>query len=177
MIDWLAEIPEAKLRLQENILNLTIGIKNKKQQMESALDDLLFEDNLTNFYVRLGVILSLYPKEIESMQNRLNSLKLIDRMHKENELIKAGHTFPDNYLTQSQIETARQFPIEQYLYSAGITIIKNKIHCLFHDEKTPSMHVYPDKVHCFGCDATADVIDLVMKIENKSFKEAVRSLL
>ena len=48
--------------------------------------------------------------------------------------------------------------------------------CPFHEEKTPSFYVNPDKgfFHCFGCGAGGDVIEFVKKIENISFIEAVQ---
>ncbi len=50
--------------------------------------------------------------------------------------------------------------------------------CPFHDEKTPSFNVNPDRgiFHCFGCEAGGDVIGFMMRYENLSFPEAVRSL-
>ena len=48
--------------------------------------------------------------------------------------------------------------------------------CPFHEEKTPSFYVNPDKgfFHCFGCGAGGDVIEFVKRIENISFVEAVQ---
>lgn len=50
--------------------------------------------------------------------------------------------------------------------------------CPFHDEKTPSFHVHPDRgfFKCFGCGAGGDLIAFVRRIENLSFPEAVRIL-
>ena len=50
--------------------------------------------------------------------------------------------------------------------------------CPFHNEKTPSFMVSPDKqiYHCFGCGAGGNVIGFVMKYENMEFPEAVRAL-
>ena len=50
--------------------------------------------------------------------------------------------------------------------------------CPFHDEKTPSFVVSPEKqiFHCFGCGASGNVINFVQKIENIGFVEAVRML-
>jgi len=50
--------------------------------------------------------------------------------------------------------------------------------CPFHNEKTPSFHVHPDKgfFKCFGCGAGGDVITFVSKLENLSFPDAVRML-
>lgn len=50
--------------------------------------------------------------------------------------------------------------------------------CPFHDEKTPSFSVSPEKgfYHCFGCDAHGNAIDFLMRYENRSFPEAVEAL-
>ena len=50
--------------------------------------------------------------------------------------------------------------------------------CPFHQEKTPSFHVDPDKglYHCFGCKAGGSVIQFVMAAERMEFSEAVRYL-
>lgn len=50
------------------------------------------------------------------------------------------------------------------------------INCPFHNEKTASMMIYKDSFHCFGCGATGDIFDFVMKMDNVSFKEAFQSL-
>ena len=50
------------------------------------------------------------------------------------------------------------------------------IRCPFHNEKTASMKVYKDSVHCFGCGANADVIGFVQQMEQCSFKDAFKRL-
>ena len=40
-----------------------------------------------------------------------------------------------------------------------------KICCRFHDETTPSLHIYPDHYYCFGCHAYGDHIDWLMQVE------------
>ncbi|MEY4036934.1 MAG: hypothetical protein RL201_315 [Actinomycetota bacterium] len=44
--------------------------------------------------------------------------------------------------------------------------------CPFHDEKSPSFHV----THCFGCQASGDVIAFLMKIDHLSFTETIERL-
>ena len=50
--------------------------------------------------------------------------------------------------------------------------------CPFHNEKTPSFSVAPDKqiYHCFGCKKGGSVINFIMEIEGLSFPEAVAFL-
>lgn len=50
--------------------------------------------------------------------------------------------------------------------------------CPFHQEKTPSFYVSPDKGfwHCFGCGLGGDVIDFVQRIEGLTFPEAIAKL-
>jgi hypothetical protein len=50
--------------------------------------------------------------------------------------------------------------------------------CPFHDEKTPSFHVIPDKdfAHCFGCGWSGDVVDFTRDYNKVSLDEAVAML-
>lgn len=50
--------------------------------------------------------------------------------------------------------------------------------CVFHGEKTPSFHVYPEDKHfkCYGCGAYGDVFGFLQRLEGKEFPEVVREL-
>src|SRR5690625_6156711 len=50
--------------------------------------------------------------------------------------------------------------------------------CPFHDEKTPSFTVSPDKqfYYCFGCGASGNSVGFLMDYERLSFPEAVEQL-
>jgi DNA primase len=61
------------------------------------------------------------------------------------------------------------------LRAAGRTF---KALCPFHNEKTPSFVVNPERqiFHCFGCGEGGDAIGFLLKHERLSFPEAVRLL-
>lgn len=50
--------------------------------------------------------------------------------------------------------------------------------CPFHEEKTPSFRVVPDKdfFHCFGCGANGDAIDFVMEHTGADFRDACEAI-
>ena len=50
--------------------------------------------------------------------------------------------------------------------------------CPFHKEKSGSFYLYPATAsyYCFGCHEHGDVFTFVMKMDNVSFPEAVRSV-
>ncbi len=68
------------------------------------------------------------------------------------------------------------------LVSSYVTIKKAganfKAICPFHQEKTPSMMVSPEKqiFKCFGCNEGGDIFSFVMKMENMEFSEALKIL-
>lgn len=51
----------------------------------------------------------------------------------------------------------------------------NHIKCLFHEDDKPSCRIYPETntFHCFGCNATGDQIDFIMKKDDISKHEAI----
>jgi len=50
--------------------------------------------------------------------------------------------------------------------------------CPFHNEKTPSFSVNPERgfFHCFGCGAGGSVFDFVMRMDALTFPEAIQTL-
>ena len=85
-------------------------------------------------------------------------------------------------IPQGFIENLRERTDLAELIGNRITLKKAggnyKACCPFHDERTPSFNVRPDKgfYHCFGCGAHGDAIAFLQEYENLSFTEAVESL-
>jgi len=78
-------------------------------------------------------------------------------------------------------EKAKSVPIRDVLSHYNITIHKDKINCLVHEEKSPSAHIYDQKsgdnhIKCFGCDKSYDGIAIVMQMESMEFTEALHFL-
>lgn len=82
----------------------------------------------------------------------------------------------------SDIQTIKDRLDIVQLIQEYIPLKKSGVHwkgcCPFHNEKTPSFMVQPDKqfFHCFGCNSHGDVITFVEKMEGLEFIEALRLL-
>jgi DNA polymerase len=58
----------------------------------------------------------------------------------------------------------------------GEPLAAGKICCPFHDDSTPSLHVYDDHFHCYGCGAHGDTIDWLMIVEGLDRDAALQVL-
>lgn len=72
------------------------------------------------------------------------------------------------------IQRAKSVPLTDF-----IQFRQGKANCIWHEEHTPSMHYYPEsnRVYCYGCNKWGDVIDVLMKLENLSMKDAIKKLI
>ena len=60
----------------------------------------------------------------------------------------------------------------------GLTVGRNNMMiCPFHDDHHPSLKLYPDHFHCFGCHESGDVITFVGKLFNLPPYEAARKIM
>lgn len=101
-----------------------------------------------------------YTEEIQQWQGIHRNLQIRSEINKDPE-----HRSLD-------VSSAKQVPIGNF-----IEINHNKAVCPFHNEKTASFHVNSNNTYkCFGCGEFGDVINLVQKLYNYSFVEAVRML-
>src|SRR5262245_44449493 len=76
----------------------------------------------------------------------------------------------------------RCYPIEDVVARAGVRLRRSGPRlvgpCPFHDDRPPSLTVYPDQgtYHCYGCGARGDAFTFIMARERCSFAEAVARL-
>lgn len=73
------------------------------------------------------------------------------------------------------IELAKTVSIEEFInFNAQLFAP-----CIWHEERTASMHLWKvqNKVKCFGCGKSGDVIDVVQKVFNLNFGEALNHIL
>lgn len=80
-------------------------------------------------------------------------------------------------IADTSIQAIRDLPIDQVV-GRYIKLTKNAACCPFHDEKTPSFRVTPQKgfFKCFGCGESGDGIRFVQRMDSLSFYEAIEKL-
>jgi hypothetical protein len=76
------------------------------------------------------------------------------------------------FVTKEQIQCARSYPISEILGNNKMAL------CPFHNDVIPSLSIDPKRGlwHCFACNRSGNVIQLVMRLEGLDFKAAVRKL-
>ena len=85
---------------------------------------------------------------------------------------------PDDELARLK----QQVSLVRLIESSGISLQKRGAElfglCPFHEDHEPSLSVSPEKnlFHCFGCNASGDVIEWTMKRQGVSFRHAVELL-
>lgn len=68
-------------------------------------------------------------------------------------------------------------PVREAAEHYGIEVGKNGMACCpFHDDNDPSLKIYEDHFHCFGCGEHGDVVDLVGKMFGLSPGRAAEKL-
>src|SRR4051794_33425103 len=85
--------------------------------------------------------------------------------------------FPQTFIDDLRLQANILQVVQEYvpLKRAGATYKGN---CPFHNEKTPSFNVHPEKgfFHCFGCGVGGDVFKFLELHEKVGFQDAVRML-
>lgn len=153
------QLPELKTELKKvkAQYNGLMNIYNDKK------NEAMSENKDTYFYDSIVEELQRQLKPIEVRLKRPVSIN--KRTQVDGEYVDTQIQFDD------LIKDAKNFPITDMLEfnNSGFT------HCIFHNEKTPSMKYYPDNntCHCFGGCGTRDAIDIYMQLHDVEFKKAV----
>jgi DNA polymerase len=85
------------------------------------------------------------------------------------EITTASEPGPKEEDTETETEVALSDLISE-------PIVDGKVCCPFHDDTTPSLHVYPDHFHCFVCGAHGGAIVWLMQVDGLDRAEARRVL-
>lgn len=140
-------------------------IKETKDSYQSRIGELMLEAReLRSKYLDDTPITML----VEALTKRYEELSKMYKFFKKN----------DNkglVSIKERISKAKTVPITMFVKFNNANCAK----CLWHNEKTPSMYYYEknNRIKCFGCDKSADVVDVVMKVRNVDLKEALKIIL
>jgi DNA primase len=87
-------------------------------------------------------------------------------------------TISENIIEKIRVANNIESIIREYLPDLKKVGRNWKAPCPFHDERTPSFVVSPERgiFRCFGCDVSGDVFKFVMLFDNISWIEAVKKL-
>jgi DNA primase len=96
----------------------------------------------------------------------------IEKVFRNVERTYPGRDIKESEITQAMINRAREYPISEMIDFNRAGFSK----CLWHEERTASMHLKNNRVHCFGCGKNGDAIEVAMKLQGVTFVEAVRRL-
>ena len=154
-----------KIKILKNRINCLDEVRERKVKAianVSMFDRPLYMKDIDEYIEK---DLNEYEAQIKKYTFQLAYLK---RLGEKKEVIKGGS------YTEQDLEEARQVPITNFIKIRG----DRKAKCVFHSERTASMHIYNDNhYYCFSCNESGDVIDLVKKLYNYNFRQAVELLI
>lgn len=157
--ELLRVFPEAKKIVKKQIKDCEQEIERlveRKREIRNKAFATDQEERVTEILLD-GVddLIESYNKEINNKQVMLMSSQ------KKNDTLEVN------------VERAKEFPIDSL-----IEFQNNKACCVFHDERTPSLHYYKNtnSVYCWGCHKYGDSIEVAMALWGVDFKTAVEKL-
>jgi hypothetical protein len=118
--------------------------------------------------------MKLTKPELKPVEREMVFLTLKDLKKEESKTVKYLENISEKRLSgisDEMIINAKKYPIGDL-----IEVKKDFACCPFHNDRNPSFFVKNGFGHCFSCGESGDAIDIAMKINNITFKEAVRSL-
>jgi len=72
---------------------------------------------------------------------------------------------------ESLDERLQKIPLADLI---GCPLVQGKVRCPFHDDDTPSLHVYRDHYYCFGCGAHGGHLDWLREAEGLTTDAAIK---
>jgi len=165
--EWIEMYPELKQDFERLLLEKETEKENLLKEAKERLKNAL---SVNSEIWRLILVEKI----------KCNISPKLERLSREIRWFRLGLIEPretTNRLTEDQIQQARDVPVEELIDTKKI----NKMWCCpFHEDKTPSFHIYKDNGwHCFGCQAHGHgSIDFLLKLnKNSNFVEVVRYLI
>jgi hypothetical protein len=112
----------------------------------------------------------------------LDELRAIEReMGRRSTRKQPGYLAPQRVTASFAADLKQELPLPEFLVAhiSGTQLREAGDHhvglCLFHEEDTPSFHVWADHAHCFGCGWHGDVFDLLRE-SGVSWRRAVEAV-
>lgn len=163
---WVEIDPQVKNVFKEIITDKTNQKEILTTEIKNRIKDISTIKNPIWKLILTEKIRCVEGEKLEDLARDIKRLKLA--------IIDTSHF--TNSLTDDQIQEAREFPLEDILETKRI---RNMWCCPFHEEDTPSFHIYKNNSwHCFGCQAHgSNAVDYVIKKNNLGFVEAVKFLI
>ena len=186
-------LPKKQIQELENLDDLISGLQNEYKKhsffedrkiLKESLDPDWLQDRLAH---RLEKKAQAYKEEVKKIEETINNFYSLNfdeywiNLYKDNHDYKKKVNFLKYYnqgpqeetITPEMIETAKNYPIENLIE------VNSRLFsfCPFHDDKrNPNLYCKNNYYYCFSCGAHGSVIDLVMKRDKLTFKQAVLRL-
>lgn len=138
--------------------------KTKKAMEDIIREDNAYADELLAEEKNLGK-----PRYLEILKDHV-----LNRVEKHRRMLRFWNQ-TKSQATSDRLQLAKDVPIDKYLeFNSSNTAL-----CIWHNEKSPSLHYYIDKnrVFCFGCRRGGDTVDVVQQLNKCNVIEAIDMIL
>ncbi len=162
-----ATFPTGKSTVKRLIKETELFLEEARVTEQSTKDFLSSRVSMYDIDICTSLVMAAYyGGEVEKAKEKLKRLYRLLYLYEPPTKATPG------IITDEEIERARAYPVREL-----VTVKVNKMKCLWHNDHSPSMHVYPDQhMYCFVCQKRATPIDIVMAEKNISFVSAVKHL-
>lgn len=186
--DYADYVDELRHYWQENPVKTNYSAKQWLEmdpEVEKIFDQILLEKEMDRQRLMLRIKTKLMAqakmptqiwKDILVETVRISDGEKLEKINREILWFRLGKVkLEKGEINDNQIQQARDFPVEDLMETKKI---RKMWCCPFHEEKTPSFHIYKENSwHCFGCQAHGNnAIDFVMQKEKMGFVAAVKFL-